>query len=135
MLHALPISYSLILSSKQQVFRKGQRLWISSAFTVSQPPVTSPPSGPSDHPITLLSNTLNMCSSLNVTDQCSRAYKTEGKKISYPSEVTTYSKSQKYSIALDIKFTLSGAAVTNAYVSMVIEFLDHARQNLDPVFI
>jgi hypothetical protein len=59
-----------------------------------------------------------------VRDQDSHPYKTKG-NIPYPCNVTAYPKSQESSIALDIKFTPLAAAVTNAYVSIIIGFLDH----------
>jgi hypothetical protein len=52
----------------------------SSLCSFLQPPVTSSLSGPNILLSTLFSNTLNLCSSLNVRDQVSHPYKTTGGK-------------------------------------------------------
>jgi hypothetical protein len=51
----------------------------SSLCSLLQPPVTSSLFGPNILLSTLFSNTLNLCSSLNVRDQASHPYKTTGK--------------------------------------------------------
>jgi hypothetical protein len=52
------------------------KLWISSSCNFLHSPVTSSLLGPNIHLRTLSSNTLRLCSSLNVRDQVSHPYKT-----------------------------------------------------------
>jgi hypothetical protein len=56
-------------------------LWSSSLRSFLQPPVTSSVFGPNILLNTLFSNTLSLCSSLNVRDQVSHPYRTTGKII------------------------------------------------------
>jgi hypothetical protein len=58
------------------IFGEECKLWSSSICNFYQPPVTSSLLG-----INILLNTLNLCSSFNVRDQVSHAYKTAGKII------------------------------------------------------
>jgi hypothetical protein len=55
------------------------KLWSSPLCSFLHSPVTSSPLGPNILLSTLFSNTLNLCSSLNVTDQVSHPYKTAGR--------------------------------------------------------
>jgi hypothetical protein len=57
------------------------KLWNSPLCSLLQPPATSSPLGPNILLSTLFSNTLNLCSSLSVTDQVSHLYKITGKII------------------------------------------------------
>jgi hypothetical protein len=57
------------------------RLWSSSLCSFPQPPVTSSLFGPNILLSTLFSNTLSLCSSLNVRDQVSHPYRTTRKII------------------------------------------------------
>jgi hypothetical protein len=52
------------------------KLWSSSLCSFLQPPVTSALFGPNILLSTLFSNTLNLCSSLNIRDQVSHSYRT-----------------------------------------------------------
>jgi hypothetical protein len=72
-LHALPISSSL--ACILIILRQEYKLWSSSLCSFLQPPVTSSLFGPNILN-TLFSNTLCLCSSLNVRDQFSRPYRT-----------------------------------------------------------
>jgi hypothetical protein len=56
-------------------------LWISSLHKFLHTPATCSILGPNILLSTLISNTFNLCSSFNVTDQVSRQYKTAGKII------------------------------------------------------
>jgi hypothetical protein len=61
-------------------FAPGSRkLWSSSLCSFLQPPVTSFLFGPNNLLSALFSNTLSLCSSLNVRDQVSRPYRTTWK--------------------------------------------------------
>jgi hypothetical protein len=64
------------------------KLWSSSLCIFLQPPVTSSLFGPNILLNTLFSNTLSLCSSLNVRDQVAHPYRTTGKN----SFVHVYSK-------------------------------------------
>ncbi|PNF32348.1 hypothetical protein B7P43_G11514 [Cryptotermes secundus] len=55
------------------------KLWSSSLCSFLQPPVTSSLFGPNILLNTLLSNTLRLCSSLNVRDKVSHPYKPHAK--------------------------------------------------------
>jgi hypothetical protein len=57
------------------------KVWSSSLCSFLQPPVTSSLSGPNILLNTLFSNTLSLCSSLNVRDQVSHPYRRTGKII------------------------------------------------------
>jgi hypothetical protein len=55
------------------------KLWSSSLCSFLQPPITSSLFGPNVFLSTLFSNTLSLCSSLNVRDQISHPCRTTGK--------------------------------------------------------
>jgi hypothetical protein len=57
------------------------KLWSSSLCNFPQPPVTSSPFGPNILVSTLFSNTISLCSYLNVRDQVLHPYRTTGKII------------------------------------------------------
>jgi hypothetical protein len=58
-------------------------LWSSLFYSFLQPPVTSSRFGPNILPSTLFSNTLSLCSSLNVTGQVSHPYRATGQNYSF----------------------------------------------------
>jgi hypothetical protein len=55
------------------------KLWSSTLFSFLQPPITSVLFGPNILLTTLFSNTLSLCSSLNIRDQVSHPYRTTDK--------------------------------------------------------
>jgi hypothetical protein len=55
------------------------KLWSSSLRSFLQPSITSSPLGPNIFFSTLFSNTVSLCSSLNVSDQVSYPYRTTEK--------------------------------------------------------
>jgi hypothetical protein len=57
------------------------KLWSSSLCSFRQPPVTSSLFGTNTSLSTLFSNTLSLCSSLNIRDQVSHPYRTTGEHI------------------------------------------------------
>jgi hypothetical protein len=57
------------------------KLWSSSLYSLAQPPVASSLLGPNILLNILYSNTLSLCSSLNVRDKVSHPYRTTGKII------------------------------------------------------
>jgi hypothetical protein len=63
------------------ILGKEYKLWSSSLCSFLQPHVTSSIFGPHIFLNTLFSNTLKLCSSLNVRDQVSHPYRTTGKII------------------------------------------------------
>jgi hypothetical protein len=63
------------------IFGEQYKLWSSPLCSFLQPPITSYPFGPNIHFNTLFSNTLSLCSSLNVRDQVSHPYRSTGKII------------------------------------------------------
>jgi hypothetical protein len=63
------------------IFGDEYELSSSSLLDFLQPPVTSSLLGPNNIISALFSNTLNLCSSLNMRDQVSYAHKTTGKII------------------------------------------------------
>jgi hypothetical protein len=76
-LHALPISSSLTYHSNYVWW--GVQVWRVSLCSFLQPPITS--LSLNILPSALFSNTLNLFSSINVTDQVSHPYRTTGKII------------------------------------------------------
>jgi hypothetical protein len=66
------------------MFDEEYKLWSSSLRSFLQSPVTSSLFGPNIHLSILFSNTLSLCSSLNVRDQVSHPYRTAGEIRSYP---------------------------------------------------
>jgi hypothetical protein len=73
------------------IFCEGYKLWSSSFYTFLHPPLTLPLLDPNIILSTLLSNTVNLCSSLNVRDQVSHPCKTTGKIIVLCSLIVTFS--------------------------------------------
>jgi hypothetical protein len=63
------------------ILSEENKLCSSSWCSFLHPPVTSPPFGPNVLLSTLFSNTLSLCSSLNVRDHVSHPYRTAGKII------------------------------------------------------
>jgi hypothetical protein len=57
------------------ILREEYKLWSSSLCSFLQPPVTSSLFGPNILHNTLFSNTLSLCSSLNVRDEVSHPYR------------------------------------------------------------
>src|SRR5215510_3098902 len=76
--HAPPISFFL---TTRKILGEEYRSFSSSLCNFLHSPVTSSLLGPNSLVNTLFSNTLSLCSSLNVSDQVSHPYKTTGRII------------------------------------------------------
>jgi hypothetical protein len=77
----MPSHFILLDLSFQIILGEEYKLWTCSLYRFLQPPVTSTLFGPDILLSTLFSNTLSLCSSLNVRHQVSHPYRTTGKTI------------------------------------------------------
>jgi hypothetical protein len=75
--HLILVDYIILIILGEEVYM----LWCSSLCSFLQPPATTTLLGPNILPNTLFSNTLSLCSSLNLRDQVSHPYRTTGKII------------------------------------------------------
>jgi hypothetical protein len=95
------------------------KLWSSSLCSFLQPPVTSSQFGSNILLSTLFSNTLSLCSSLNVRDQVSHQYRTTGKIFMNSFIVVFALHSAMYKNTMPFKQRISGATelVKQSYVT------------------